>query len=162
MRSSGFVFLLAALPFAPAYAADAPPASGSAKLAAYEVCRPLAVIDMGAAGTEAATECSGVVRNLDPQKQPDNLAIHCLETTGARPERYSYVGTCVLTDGAGDKLFMSYNGQKNGEFKWIGGTGAYKDVEGSGSLSVVAAPHDAPGQFAYTLNLEANWTAKAK
>ena len=162
MRVLGLIVLPAALFAAPAFAADALPPSGSAKLAAYQVCRPLAVIDMGAAGSESSTECNGVVKNLAAGKLPDNLAIRCLESTGARPERYGYWGTCVETDSDGDKLFMTYDGKKNGQFKWIGGTGKYKDIDGSGALSVVVAPHDAPGLFAYTLNFDATWTTKGK
>src|SRR5437588_11803738 len=57
---------------APAAAAEALPESGAAKLAAYQVCHPLAAVEMGPAGTESATECNGIVRNLDGQKFPDN------------------------------------------------------------------------------------------
>jgi hypothetical protein len=164
LRVLGLIILSVALIglCAPASASEALPESGSAKLAAYQVCHPLAVIDMGAAGSESSTECNGVVRNLDAQKLPDNLSIHCLESTSARPEAYRYWGTCVQTDGDGDKLFMTYAGAKSGQFKWIGGTGKYKDVGGSGSLSVVVAPGGAPGLFAYTLNFDVTWTTKTK
>jgi hypothetical protein len=147
---------------APAAALEALPENGAAKLAAYQVCHPLAVVDMGAAGSESATECSGIVKNLDSQKQPDNLAIHCLEATSARPEAYKYSGTCVQTDGDGDKLFMTYEGSKSGQIKWIGGTGKYKDISGSGSLEVNVAPGGGPSQFAYTLGYDITWTQKPK
>ena len=125
-------------------------------------CRPLTVIDMGSAGSEAATECNGIVKNLDNQKSPDNLAIHCLEDASSRPEAYKYSGTCVQTDGDGDKLFMTYEGSKNGQIKWIGGTGKYKDVDGLGNLSVVVAPGGTSSLFAYTLNYDVTWTNKPK
>jgi hypothetical protein len=147
---------------APASASDAFPENGSAKLAAYEVCRPLAVVDMGLAGSESSTECNGIVKNLDTQKPPDNLAIRCLEDSSARPEGYKYSGTCVQTDGDGDKLFMTYEGSKSGQIKWIGGTGKYKDVAGSGNLGVVVAPGGSSSLFAYTLNYDVNWTQKPK
>ena len=91
----------------PASAVETPPEGGAAKLAAYQVCRPLAVIDMGAAGSESATECNGIVRNLDAQKAPDNLSIRCLEDSSARPDGYRYSGTCVQTDRDGDKIFVT-------------------------------------------------------
>jgi hypothetical protein len=147
---------------APASAVEALPESGAAKLAAYEVCHPLTVVDMGAAGTESATECNGIVKNLNSQKQPDNLAIRCLENTSARPQAYKYSGTCVQTDGDGDKLFMTYEGSSNGHMKWIGGTGKYKNVRGSGNLGVVVAPGDTPSLSAYTLNYDVTWTNKPK
>jgi hypothetical protein len=138
------------------------PDNGAAKLAAYEVCRPLAVVDMGPAGSESSTECNGIVKNLDSQKAPDNLAIRCLEDSSERPEGYKYFGTCVQTDADGDKLFMSYEGSKSGQIKWIGGTGKYKDIGGSGSLGVVVAPAATPSLFAYTLNYDMTWMRKPK
>ena len=86
MRVLGAVFLPIALIelCAPASASEALPENGAAKLAASQVCRPLAVVDMGAAGSEASAECNGIVKNLDGQKLPDNLAIRCLEEKSAR------------------------------------------------------------------------------
>lgn len=137
--------------------------SGEAKLAAYQVCHPLAAVDMGPAGSGSATECNGIVRNLDSQKSPDNLAIHCLESTLARPEGYKYSGTCVQTDHDGDKLFMTYEGANDGQqMKWVGGTGKFADISGAGGLSVVAAPAMTSGLFAYTLNFDVTWTRKPK
>jgi len=164
LRISGTLFLSIALIelCAPASASEALPENGAAKLAAYQICHPLAVVDMGPAGSETSTECNGIVKNTDGQKQPDNLAIRCLEDTSARPEGYKYQGTCVQTDGDGDKLFMTYEGSKSGQIKWIGGTGKYKDVGGSGSLSVVVAPASTSSLFAYTLSYDVTWTNKPK
>jgi hypothetical protein len=164
LRVWGTIFLPFALIelCAPASAGEAMLENGAAKLAAYQVCHPLAAIDMGPAGSDSSTECNGIVKNLDPQKLPDNLAIRCLENTSARPEGYKYSGTCVQTDGDGDKLFMTYAGSKSGQIKWIGGTGKYKDVGGSGNLGVVVAPGGTSGLFAYTLNYDVTWTNRPK
>jgi hypothetical protein len=164
LRILGTAFLSVALiPLcAPAFASEALPENGSAKLSAYQVCRPLAVVDMDRAGSASSTECNGIVKNLDSQKQPDNLTIHCLENTSARPDAYRYFGTCVQTDGDGDKLYMTYEGTKEGQVKWVGGTGKYKDVNGSGNLSVVVAPGNSSNLFLYTLNFDVTWTQKAK
>ena len=147
---------------APAHAGDALPENGAAKLAAYQVCHPLAAVDMGAAGSDASTECNGIVKNLDSQKSPDNLAIHCLEATSARPEAYKYSGACVQTDSDGDKLYMTYGGAKTEQVQWIGGTGKYSNVRGSGALRVVVAPRNEPKLFAYTLDYDVTWTNKPK
>jgi hypothetical protein len=164
LRVLGTIFLAIALIelCGPAAASEALPENGAAKLAAYQICHPLAVVDMGPAGSEASTECNGIVKNLGSQKQPDNLAIRCLEDASARPEGYKYFGACVQTDGDGDKLFMTYDGSNGGQFKWIGGTGKYKDVAGSGKLGVVAAPGNTSSLFAYTLNYDVTWTNKPK
>jgi hypothetical protein len=166
LRVLGTIFLPIALIelCAPASAGEALPENGAAKLAAYQVCHPLAAVDMDPQGSESFTECNGIVKNLDSQKLPDNLAIRCLEDTSARPQGYKYSGTCVQTDGDGDKLFMTYEGAKSGlgQIKWIGGTGKYKDVGGSGNLSVVVAPGSTSSLFAYTLNYDVIWTNKPK
>jgi hypothetical protein len=164
LRVLGTLFLvLALIEFcAPVSASETLPESGAAKLAAYEVCHPLAVIDMGSMGSESSTECNGILKNLDSQKTPDNLAIRCMEETSARPDAYKYSGTCVQTDGDGDKLFMTYEGSKSGQIKWVGGTGKYKDVSGSGSLGVVVAPGSTSSMFSYTLNYDVTWTNKSK
>lgn len=164
MRILGTLFLsigLIAL-CAPAHASDALEGNGAAKLAAYQVCKSLAAIDMGPSGSGSVTECNGIVRNLDSQKLPDNLSIHCIESTNARPEGYKYSGSCVQTDHDGDKLYMTYEGSSNGEIKWVGGTGKFENISGTGSLSVVAAPESAAGHFAYTLTYEVSWTHKPK
>jgi len=164
LRVLGTIFLSIALIelCAPAFASEALPENGAAKLAAYQVCHPLAVVDMGPAGSASSTECNGIVRNLDSQTPPDNLAIRCLENTSDRAEGHKYFGTCVQTDGDGDKLFLTYEGSKTGQFKWIGGTGKYKDVSGSGNLGVVVAPGSTSSLFAYTLNYSVTWTNKPK
>ena len=142
MRVLGTIILAVALMewVASAAAGEALPESGAAKLAAYQICRPLAVVDMGPSGSQSATECNGIVKNMDGAKMPDNLAIRCLEDTSARPGAYKYSGTCVQSDADGDKLFMTYDGLKTGQIKWIGGTGKYKDVLGTGTVGVVVAP----------------------
>ena len=164
MRVLGTTILLIAVieSCAPACASEALPENGAAKLAAYQVCHPLAAVDMGPVGSEASTECNGIVKNLDSQKLPDNLAIHCLEDTSTRPDEHKYSGTCAQTDGDGDKLFMTYGGSNSGQMKWIGGTGKYKNVAGSGNLSVIVAPGNNASLFAYTLNYDVTWRSKPK
>ncbi len=147
---------------APAHAIGPMPETGAAKLAAYQVCRPLAAIEMGALGSQTSTECHGIVKNLEGQERPNNLSIHCMENTSARPDSYRYSGSCVQTDGDGDKLYMTYEGTKTGQVKWIGGTGKYKDVQGAGDLRVDSAPSLGSKIFAYTLDYNVKWTNKAK
>ena len=164
MRLFGALFILAVLigPPATAMAADPLPSSGVAKLAAYTVCRSLAIVDMGPVGSQSSAECTGIVRTRDGAKLLDNLAIRCLEEARARPEEYKFFGTCVQTDDDGDKLFMTYGGPESGPFEWIGGTGKYKDVVGSGTWSVADAPGNTSSLFAFTLSYDATWTKKEK
>ena len=164
MRIFGALFILAAVIGSPAAAtaADPLPKNGSAKLVAYTVCRSLAIVDMGPVGSQSSAECTGIVRTRDGSKLLDNLAIRCLEESRARADGYRFFGTCVQTDGDGDKLFMTYEGPESGPLEWIGGTGKYKDVAGSGTWTVADAPGNSPSLFAFTLSYDATWTEKEK
>jgi hypothetical protein len=145
---------------APAFAADAFPKSGAAKLAAYAVCRSLAIVDMGPVGSNSSAECIGIVKTRDGSKLLDNLAIRCLEEAKARPQGYAFTGTCVQTDADGDKLFMTYEGPESGDVALLGGTGKYQDITGKGTWSVVDAPGNTSSLFAFTLSYDFNWTTK--
>jgi len=160
---SAFAFLFAlAAGSAPACAAESFPKSGEAKLAAYAVCRSLAVVDMAAAGSQSSAECNGIVKTRDGSKLLDNLAIRCLEEARARPDGYKFFGTCVQTDADGDKIFMTYEGPESGPVGWIGGTGKYAGIAGSGTWTVADAPGNSSSLFAFTLTYDASWTLKEK
>jgi hypothetical protein len=160
---SAFLIFTAAIACAtPAFAADPFPASGAAKLAAYSVCRSAVSVDMGAVGSNSSAECTGIVKTVDGSKSLDNLAIRCIEDAKARREGSAYSGTCVQTDGDGDKIFMTFEGGETGPIEWIGGTGKYEDITGKGAWSSVDAPGSNPQLFAYTLSYDVSWTTKGK
>ena len=160
---SAFVVLSAFMaPGAPAFAAEPFPKSGAVKLAAYTVCRSLAIVDMGAAGPQSSAECNGIVRTRDGSKLLDNLGIRCLEEARARPDGYKFFGSCVQTDADGDKIFMTYEGPESGPVEWLGGTGKYAGIVGSGTWTVADAPGNSSSLFAFTLSYEATWTLKEK
>jgi hypothetical protein len=145
-----------------AFAADPFPNSGSAKLAAYTVCRSAVIVDMGPVGSNSSAECIGIVKTRDGSKLLDNLSIRCQEDAKARPEGYAFTGTCIHTDADGDKIFMTYEGPESGTIALIGGTGKYKDIAGSGTWSVADAPGNTAQLFLFTLTYDVNWTVKAK
>ena len=164
LRILGATSILAALiaSHAPALAADPLPKSGTVKLEAYAVCRSLAIVDMGPVGSNSSAECTGIIKTRDGSKLLDNLAIRCMEESKARPEGYAFTGTCIQTDGDGDKIFMTYEGPESGTLEWIGGTGKYKDVAGSGTWTVADAPGNTASLFAFTLSYEVSGTQKEK
>lgn len=157
-----FPFLLAAAVSAPALAGEAFPKTGSARLAAYAVCRSLAKIDMGPVGSNSSAECTGIVKTRDGAKLLDNLAIRCLEESKARPEGYAFTGTCIETDGDGDRLYLTYEGPESGDVALLGGTGKYSGVTGKGTWSVADAPGNTADLFAFTLSTDVSWTTKEK
>jgi hypothetical protein len=146
----------------PALAAEPFPASGSAKLAAYAVCRSAVIVDMGPVGSNSSAECTGIVKTRDSSKLLDNLAIRCMEESKARPEGYAFTGTCIETDGDGDKIFMTYEGPESGDIALLGGTGKYKAITGKGTWSVADAPGNTAQLFAFTLTYDVSWTTKEK
>ncbi len=164
MRTLGafLIFVAVVASRAPAFAADLFPASGSAKLAAYAVCRSAVIVDMGPVGSNSSAECTGIVKTRDGSKLLDNLAIRCMEESKARPEGYAFTGTCIQTDGDGDKIFMTYEGPEGGTIALPGGTGKYRDVTGKGTWSVVDAPGNTAQLFAFTLTYDISWTMKGK
>ncbi|MGO9419585.1 hypothetical protein [Roseiarcus sp.] len=164
MRFSSHVFGPAALlAVSTATLADEPfPKTGAAKLAAYSVCRSLTIVDMGPVGSNSSAECTGIVKTRDGSKLLNNLAIRCLEEAKARPEGYAFTGTCIHTDGDGDKLYMTYEGPESGDVALLGGTGKYKDVTGKGTWSVVDAPGNSASLFLFTLTYDVSWTTKEK
>jgi len=147
---------------APAFAADPFPASGAARLAAYSVCRSTVIVDMGPVGSNSSAECTGIVKTRDGSKLLDNLAIRCIEGSQARRGDYAFSGTCIQTDGDGDKIFMTYEGPETGTIEWIGGTGKYQDISGKGAWSVVDAPGNSAQLFAFTFSYDVTWEIKGK
>jgi hypothetical protein len=158
--SASIAFLGLSLISAPA-AADPPfPRTGSAKVAAYTVCRSLGIIDMGTVGSQSSADCVGIIKSKEAAKTFDNLAIHCLEESRARADGYKFGGTCVEIDADGDKIFMTYEGPESGPLSLIGGTGKYAGIEGSGTWAVTDAPGNTQSQFLFTLDYSVDWRLK--
>jgi hypothetical protein len=160
--SAFVIFLVFTTPATRALADEPFPPTGAAKLAAYTVCRSAVIVDMGQVGSNSAAECIGIVKTRDGSKLLDNLAIRCEEDAKARPEGYAFTGTCIHTDGEGDKLFMTYEGPESGTIALLGGTGKYRDVTGKGTWSVTDAPGNNAQLFLFTLTYDVTWAPKAK
>ncbi len=137
--------------------ADALPKTGSVKHSAYTVCRQSVAIDLGEVGSDSSAECTGIVRTADRAKPLDNLALRCLEGSTARKSGYKFTGSCVETDGDGDKLFLTYEGPEDGPLAVLGGTGKYKGIKGAGRWRVADAPGNTATLFAFTLDYEFDW-----
>ena len=164
MRNPVAFLLLAALLalHSPTLADEVFPKTGEARLAAYSVCRSLAIVDMGPIGSNSSAECTGIVKTRDGGKLLDNLAIRCLEEAKARPEGYAFTGACIQTDADGDRIYMTYEGPEGGDIAILGGTGKYKDISGKGTWTVADAPGNTASLFAFTLSYDVIWETKEK
>jgi hypothetical protein len=158
--SASMAFLGLSAISAPATADSPFPRAGSAKVAAYTVCRSLGIIDMGTVGSQSSADCVGVIKSKEAAKTFDNLAIHCLEESRARADGYKFFGTCVELDADGDKIFMTYEGPESGPLSFIGGTGKYAGIEGTGTWTVTDAPGNTSAQFVFTLDYSVDWRFK--
>ncbi len=137
--------------------AESLPKTGSVKHAAYTVCRQSVAVDLGEVGSDSAAECTGIVKAADGPKPFDNLALRCLEGSTARKAGYKFTGSCVETDGDGDKLYLSYEGPEDGPLTVLGGTGKFKGIKGAGHWRVTDAPGNTATLFAFTLDYEFEW-----
>ena len=146
-----------ALVAAPA-AGESLPKTGSVKHAAYTVCRAAAAVDLGDVGSDTSAICTGIVKTRDGTKPLDNLALRCLENSVARKSGYKFTGTCIETDGDGDKLYLSYEGPESGPVDVLGGAGKFKGIKGKGQWRVTDAPGNSASLFAFTLDYEFDWT----
>ncbi len=72
------------------------------------------------------------------------------------------VGCAHVDEGGGLANFGGYEGPESGQVEWIGGTGKYNDIAGSGTWSVADAPGNTSSLFAFTLTYDATWTTKEK
>ena len=57
---------------------------------------------------------------------------------------------------------MTYEGPESGPVEWLGGTGKYADIAGSGTWTVADAPGNSASLFAFTLTYDATWAPKGK
>ncbi len=134
------------------------PKTGAVKHSAYTVCRSAASVDLGDVGSDTSAICTGIVRTRDGSKPLDNLALRCLEGSVARKAGYKFTGSCVETDGDGDKLYLTYEGPESGPVEVLGGTGKFKGIQGKGQWRVADAPGNSANLFAFTLDYEFDWT----
>jgi hypothetical protein len=151
------ILSLAATLIAACAHAESLPKTGSVKHAAYTVCRQVAAVDLGEVGSDTAADCTGVVKTTDGSKPFDNLALHCLEGSVARKAGYKFTGSCVETDGDGDKLYLTYEGPEDGPVSVLGGSGKYKGIKGEGRWRVTDAPGNTATLFAFTLDYGFDW-----
>ena len=149
--------LFAAALAAAAARADALPKTGAVKHAAYTVCRQAVAVDLGEVGSDSAADCTGIVKTTDGSKPLDNLSLRCLEASVARKAGYKFTGSCVETDGDGDKLYLTYEGPEDGPLTVLGGTGKFKGIQGAGHWRVTDAPGNTANLFAFTLDYQFDW-----
>lgn len=140
----------------PAASAVLPP-GGTTSYVAEVVGRVIHVAEVGKGETETLVEATGVTRNTIGQSAFDKMRTHCLISFTADGGRSSAVGACRETDGDGDILFTSFDGEAG---KLLGGTGKYAGMTGSAVFSLKPEPSPEADKVAYSVNHDITWAQK--
>jgi hypothetical protein len=102
--------------------------------------------------TETLVEVTGLTRNMLGQSAFDKA--HCLISFTTGGGGASVAGACRETDGDGDILFTSFDGEAG---KLLGGTGKYTRMTGSAVISIKPEPSSESGKIAYSVRRDVTW-----
>lgn len=133
------------------------PPHGATTYVAEVVGRIIDVVELGKGETETLVEVTGATRNMLGQSAFDQMRAHCLISFTAGGGRSSAIGACRETDGDGDILFTSFDGDA-GEL--LGGTGKYGRMTGSAVFSLKPEPSSEAGKLAYSVKHDVTWAQK--
>ncbi len=133
------------------------PPEGATTYVAEAAGRVIDVSAVGGGEVETVVEVDGVTQNALGQSIFDNMKARCLISFTSDGAKSSAVGACRETDGDGDILFTSFNGQAG---KLLGGTGKYAGMTGSAVFSLKSEPSTQPGKIAYSIRREVTWALK--
>jgi hypothetical protein len=133
------------------------PPHGATTYVAEVVGRVIDVAELGKGETETLVEVTGMTRNTLGQSAFDQMRAHCLISFTAGGGRSSAIGGCRETDGDGDILFTSFDGEAG---KLLGGTGKYARMTGSAVFSVKPEPSLEADKIAYSVSHDVTWAQK--
>jgi hypothetical protein len=142
---------------APGESAVLPP-EGATTYVAEVVGRVIDVSPNGKGAVETLVEVAGTTQNTRGQSIFDQMKARCLISFTSDGAKSSAVGACTETDGDGDILFTSFDGQAG---KLLGGTGKYAGLTGSAVFSLTPEPVSAAGKIAYSVKHEVTWALKS-
>jgi hypothetical protein len=145
--------LLAATPGASAVLSP----NGATSYIAEAVGRVIDVAELGQGETETLVELTGLTQNTLGQSTFDKMRAHCLISFTAGGGKSSAVGACSETDGDGDILFSSFNGEAG---KLLGGTGKYAGMTGSVVFFLKPEPSSEEGKIAFSMKHDVTWAQK--
>jgi hypothetical protein len=140
----------------PAEGAVLPP-DGATTYVAEAVGRVIDVSQDGKGAVETLVEVAGTTQNTLGQSIFDRMKARCLISFTSDGVTSSAVGACSETDGDGDILFSSFDGQAG---KLLGGTGKYARMTGSTVFSLTPEPAPEQGKIAYSLKHDVTWALK--
>lgn len=141
---------------APGESAVLPPA-GATTYVAEAVGRVIDVSPDGKGAVETLVEIAGTTQNTLGQSIFDQMKARCLISFTSDGAKSSAVGACTETDGDGDILFTSFDGQAG---KLLGGTGKYAGLTGSAVFSLTPEPVSVAGKIAFSVKHEVTWALK--
>jgi hypothetical protein len=140
----------------PAESAVLPP-DGATTYVAEAVGRVIDVSPDGKGAVETLVEVAGTTQNTLGQSIFDKMKARCLISFTSDAVKSSVVGACRETDGDGDILFTSFDGQAG---KLLGGTGKYAGLIGSAVFSLTPEPVSEAGKIAFSMRHEVTWALK--
>jgi hypothetical protein len=133
------------------------PRHGVTTYVAEVVGRVIDIAELGKGETETLVEVTGVTRHMLGKSAFDQMRAHCLISLTAGGGPPSAVGAYRETDGDGDILFTSFDGEAG---TLLGGTGKYAGMTGSAVFSIKPEPSSEAGKIAYSVNHDLTWAQK--
>ena len=93
-----------------------------------------------------------------------NSSVHCLGAFHAINGHYDDdKGACLYTDSDGDQFFVTYQGKGDlgqgakGNYEYVGGTGKYAGLKGSGEYTIKQLKPAKEGTFQSVSTYNGNW-----
>ena len=115
------------------------PNQGTTTYVTYYTNRCLSTLNMDEMGSEWVAELAGITRNTDGQKFFEGMMVRCIYYFEAVMGSRKHSGACVQTDGDGDKVFTTFEGETM-THTLIGGTGKYIGISGTAACSSTELP----------------------
>jgi hypothetical protein len=135
------------------------PKQGTTTYQTYYTNRYLSTLNMGVMGSGWVAELYGITRNTDEQKSFDRMLVHCIYYFEAVMGGRKHSGACIHTDGDGDKVFTTFEGETMSH-TLIGGTGKYIGISGTAAYGSKDLPTHGEGLTSIIADHKVTWELK--
>ncbi len=135
------------------------PKQGTTTYQTYYTNRYLSTLNMGEMGSGWVAELAGITRNTDGQKFFDRMMVRCIYYFEAVMGSRKHSGACIQTDGDGDKVFTTFEGETMSH-TLIGGTGKYVGITGTAAYGSKELPTHGEGLTSIIADHKVTWELK--